>query len=254
MIEDDADQLPALPEEPTLLEDDVERAPIWMVSFGDVTALMLTFFVMLFSMSHLQSETWDAIVALISTRETPAEDVKPKPISDRNIASVSLYNALPTDYLARILREKLARDEILKDAPVTGLDEHVVISVPADRIFSGGGVALQDTANETMQRLSGVLLQFGNQVDIQGHTTPDPPVPGSGGRDGARYDTNWGLSLARAVIVARTISDAGYTGRLTALGLGASRYRHLDSRLSEIERYRLANRIDIVILPEAGGQ
>lgn len=236
----------------SLVEDEVEKAPIWLVSFGDVTALMLTFFVMLFSMSHLQSEKWDAVIALLSTSQTPKDVEKPKPVSDKNIASVTFYNALPVDYLMRILEEKFARDSILSTAPVTGLDGQVIISLPAQAFFDDGSAELLEAGEEPISRLSGVLLQFGNQVDVQAHTTPEPPAAPVDG--GTRFQSNWALSLARAKSIALALRNAGYDLRLTVLGLGHSRYRFIDQRLPEPERYRLADRIDIVILPQAGGQ
>ncbi len=235
-----------------MFEDDIEKSPIWLLSFGDVTALMLTFFVMLFSMSHLQTEKWDAIVSLISTTERPERVDKPKPVSEKNIASVTFFNALPVDYLMRILKEKFARDAVLSSAPVSGLDGQVIISLPAAAFFAAGSDKLQEEGGETLSRLAGVLLQFGNQVNIQAHTTPDPPARPQDG--GERFGSNWALSLARAMTVASGLEEAGYQAMPTVLGLGDSRFRFLDQRLPEAERYRLADRIDIVILPQAGGQ
>ena len=39
----------------------VEKAPVWLVTFGDIVALMLTFFVMLYSTAKIPSEKWDAV-------------------------------------------------------------------------------------------------------------------------------------------------------------------------------------------------
>lgn len=228
-------------------EEEVEKAPAWLVSFGDVTALMLTFFVMLFSMSHLQSEKWDAVIALISTRINPADAEQPTPTSEFNIGKVTFVNALPTAYLNRIFTEKLAVDPVLENATVTELDGQVVISLPSDALFRPGRAGLLPEAGEAIQRLSGVLSQIGNHIDVQGHTDPEPP------RSEA-FDTNWSLSLARALTVSNALNAAGYPGKLTAVGRADSQYKHLDTALSETARYRLARRVDLVILPDAGGQ
>ena len=75
----------------------------WLVTFADVMALMLAFFVMLFSMSNIQTETWDAIISQISSSETPKKEETPRPQATKNIATVKLTEALSLDYLANVL-------------------------------------------------------------------------------------------------------------------------------------------------------
>lgn len=229
-------------------EDVVEKAPIWLVTFGDVTALMLAFFVMLFSMSHLQSEEWDAIISILATREQPVSEGDPRPVGERTVSRIDLVAALPVGYLERILREKLAAEPELSNIRITGLDEQIVLSLFTDDIFGGDATTLSPRGERVISRLSVVFRQFGNSMLIRGHTDPDPPPRSLG------FDDNWDLSLARALTVARALNEAGYGGNFTVLGLGDSAYRHLDRNYSEPRRYQLARRVDIVILPEASGQ
>lgn|GEM_PF-504107 len=229
-------------------EDVVEKAPIWLITFGDVTALMLAFFVMLFSMSHLQSEEWDAIISIMATREEPVTEGDPRPVGERTISRIDLVAALPVGYLERILREKLAAEPDLADIPITGLDEQIVLSLFTDELFGGDATTLSARGERVISRLSVVFRQFGNTMLIRGHTDPDPPPRDLG------FESNWDLSLARALTVARGLSEAGYIGDFTVLGLGDSAYRHIDREIPEPRRYQMARRVDIVILPEASGQ
>jgi len=227
--------------------DNVEKSPAWLVSMGDVTALMLTFFVMLYSMSYVKSERWDEIISLLNRRMQPAEINKPTPTSERAIPSIQVLPGLPTDYLHRILQEKLVRDPILASARLTPLEDQVVISLPSDALFTSGSDILSEEAKLAVRELAGVLAQVGNQIEIVGHTDPLPVPEGT-------YPSNWDLSLARALRVANGLTDAGYKGRFSAIGMGDSRFRHLDAKLPEDRRYELARRVDIVLRSEAGGQ
>ena len=229
----------------SLDENQIEKAPIWMVSLGDVTALMLAFFVMLYAMSNPQSEKYESVISLITTSMSP--NASPNPTSKLNIGTVDLVGGLSPDYLNKILEDKLSRDEVLSQAVVKEISKRVVISLPADIIFTQGGAEISETAGESIRRLAGVISQFGNQVDIVGHTDPEPTI-------GEKYPTNWDLSLARALSMANALNDYGYSGDFTVLGMADSRYRFLDGRLSEEKRYELARRVDIVIQPIAGGQ
>lgn len=228
--------------------DKIEPSPPWLVSMGDVTALMLTFFVMLFSMSEIKSEKYDAVISLISTSTKPDRPVKPQPVSELNIDTTSVLSSLSTDYLIQIFKKKLEAEPSLVDAPVTALPDKMIISLSSDRLFAPDSADLIAGAQTMITAMGGVLAQVGNQVEIVGHTDPLPP------RAGGFYPTNWELSLARSVTVANALAQAGYPGRMVTLGMADSRFRHLDRDIPEEQRYELARRIDIVILSEAGGQ
>ena len=229
------------------LEEELEKSPIWLVTFGDVTALMLAFFVMLYSMSNPQSEKWDAVISILATRDDPVVHGSPHPVGRRTTTRIDLVKAFPTGYLRRILEEKLGADPLLTLIRLSGLDGKLVLSLSADRIFEGDGAALSEIGRQTIARLTVVFGQFGNRVDIQGHTDP-LPLPAGG------YSDKWELSLARALAVARALKANGLAGNVTAMGLADTGYEHIDPAIPESQRLDLARRVDIVILPEARGQ
>ncbi len=238
----------ALLDDDLLPEDQVEKSPIWLVTFGDVTALMLAFFVMLYSMSHLQSEKWEAIISILATSDELKVEGEPRPTGDRTMTRIDLVSAFPTGYLQRILQQKFAEDPLLATIRMTGLEEQLVLSLPSDRFFRDAGVEMSEEGTRALRRLAIVFGQFGNRMDIRGHTDPSPPQSGSGYRD------NWDLSLGRALAVAKALNGSGYPGDFTVIGQGDSTYRHIDRGIPEAERLALARRIDIVIVPEARGQ
>lgn len=229
------------------VKPDVEPAPIWLVTFGDTTALMLTFFVMLFSMSQIQSEKWDALLEQFYLRDRNIPVEKAPSNADQSIATVDLRPALPTDYLDRIVREAVSRDPVLGQSTVTRLSDRVVISLPAADLFSDGSDTLTPLARESVFRLGVFLAQIGNQVEVLGHTDPLSPL-----RRG--FVSTWSLSLARATSVARELARSGYGRTLEIMGLGDAQFRHLDAALSEAQRVRRANRVDIVIHQQAEAQ
>jgi len=228
-------------------EEGAEKPPAWLISMGDVTALMLTFFVMLFSMSYVKSEKWDEVTSLLNRKLQPTDLTKPAPISEMNIPSVQVLPGLSTDYLHRILSEKLAADPILSQAVLTPLESTMVISLPSEAMFDTGQDSLSEEAVRAISDLAAVLILVGNQIEVVGHADPLPPEDGP-------YANNWELSLARALKVANVLTEAGYTGRFAAIGRGDSRFRHLDPRIPEEKRYALSRRVDVVLYSVAGGQ
>lgn len=217
----------------------------WLTTFADISALMLAFFVMLFSMSSLEVEKWQAVVARLPNADPSKEKLRPPPNSALNVATVDVPPALPLGYLSQVLEEKISQDEVLGRAQIHRLDKLVIVSLPTERLFLSAGATLTESAKEALFRLTSALAQMGNQIDVYGHTAP-------GGTDSASTMQNWRLSLARAVAVANELRRIGYQRNVTMLGLGDSRYDHLDRGIVEDRRRQLARRVDIVIHPTAG--
>ena len=223
-------------------------SPTWLLLFADVAALLLAFFVMLFAMSNVQSEKWDSVVAMLSTRETAKDEiVRPTATAKLNIATVELDTALPLDYLGIVLQEKLQRDDILNRAILNLQDQQLVISLPGDALFEPGQAETTQSAREALFRIGAVLSTIGNQIDVRGHTGREQVGE-------SPYQSNWELSLARAVAVANELRRTGYTRAITALGLADSRFEHISHGLSAERRNELAARVDLVIHPFSGDQ
>jgi chemotaxis protein MotB len=217
------------------------KTPIWLITFGDVVALLLTFFVMLFATTKIPSEKWESIAGTMSdSLQFPQAGRAPNPQTDQSIAVVTLEEALPIEYLTGILSEHLGQDEILNKAIVRQRDGRVVISLFGAALFDPGGSTLNEAARDAVHRLGGVLANIGNQLEIYGHA--DPTL-----EEGIDFESNWTLSLTRASTVAKALSAAGYQRNIVFLGLGDSRYSHLNPALSELRRSELARRVDIVI-------
>ncbi len=222
------------------------RHPIWLVTFADVTALLLAFFVMLFLMKNLQSEKWADIISQLSTSEKPTvKQIIPPPTAAKNIGKVEVREALPLNYLANVLEKNLVADEVLNTAAVHRLDGLVVVSLPSDTLFHPGQAKLTPGAREALFRIGGIVASLGNLVDVRGHTDPAPDSSGA-------FGSKWAISLARAAAVANELRRTGYRRPISIYGLADTRFVHLDSRLPRQARFRLARRVDIVIHPHSG--
>ena len=217
----------------------------WLVTFADVMALMLAFFVMLFSMSNIQTETWDAIISQISSSETLKKEETPRPQATKNIATVKLSEALSLDYLANVLEEHLSVDALLNDASVHRLDGLVVVSLPSDTMFPAGEVGLTKAAREALFRMGGIIASIGNRIDVRGHTDPVSRTDGT-------YASKWTISLARAAAVANELRRTGYGRQIPIYGLADTRFTHLDEQIPESARFVLARRVDVLVHPHSG--
>ncbi len=217
----------------------------WMVTFTDLVSLMLTFFVLLFSMSSVKVDKWKDMTEALSQILNPAQTKSvARTTAKFNISTIFRKRAINLDYLSGVLEEALANDPLLKRGQMMRLEDRLIIALPGNLLFEPGSAVLKDTARKALFNLGGVLRNIGNQIGINGHTDPTPPKGGD-------YTSNWELSIARAAAVANTLRKSGYTDKIIAFGYASSRYNELPN-VNETLRRNMARRVDIVVLPTIG--
>lgn len=210
------------------------------MTFADITALLLAFFVMLFAMSSLEPEKWKSVISRVVTVDQREDTKAPPPDSTNTVSTEDIAPALPTDYLSQVLAEKFKRHAILSRVMVHRLDRQVVLSLPADALFKSGEIVLTPAAREAVFSLASAVETLGNQIDVYGHTDQPPESQRA-------FPSKWMLSLARAVAVATELKRTGLARNVTMLGLGDSRFGELHPDLPEARRHALARRVDVVI-------
>lgn len=213
----------------------------WMIIFADLTALLLTFFVLLLSMSTINTNEWDKVVNAL-TRNL-GENIEADDGDDgANLSVLETFvpKAVDLNYLNGVLTNKLKGDPILSRASLQVSADRMTISLPSDALFKPSSAELTETAAAAVGILGDALLVIGNRVDVAGHTDPSPI------RSWA-YPSNWELSLARAVSVSSAFRRSGYTSNVAAIGYGDSRFDELPDDLTERERFERARRVDVII-------
>ncbi|MGY9004100.1 MAG: OmpA/MotB family protein [Rhodospirillales bacterium] len=217
----------------------------WMVIFTDLIALMLTFFVLLFSMSNVTADKWKSITDALSQSLRPnSTQTEAKATAQFNITGIFRKQAIDLDYLTSILTEAASKDTFLAQAQFIRLEDRMMISIPGDLLFEGGLADLTEEAQRAISDLGGALRNIGNKVIVNGHSEPGKVAGGT-------YTSNWELSLARAVAVANTIRQSGYTEDLSAFGFADGRFKYLPA-LPDQEKRALGRRVDIVVMPTIG--
>ncbi len=229
--------------------DDSSQVPLWLITFTDVMALMLTFFVLLYSMSSPQEDKWDEMSKGL-TQKLNAFDAANFRAGTQDVISIDKVDtsrALNVGYVKVVLGRLLAQKDIT-DVMLIENEKRLVLSLPSDLLFQSGQVEIGADGRRALFELGGVLSRVKNRVEIVGHSDPRPITNQS--KDG--YKTNWQLSLARAAEVARVLKDVGYNRDITVRGLSSARYDELPKKMTQEERYALSRRVDIIIMNDGG--
>jgi len=217
-----------------------ENSQAWLLTFTDLIALMITFFVMIFAMSTVKTSDWQSLSDSLRERLNTVFEPRPAVPSLRlDMPDSEVTPGADLDYVAQVLTAQLRESEALADSVVRREKDRVFLSMPADMLFASGAYALSEPAARAVFNLGGVLRNFSNRIAVAGHADPRQPR--------RRYPSNWELSLLRAQSVAAALRAAGYDGRIIARGYGDAQYDALPATLPPEQRRALARRVDVVI-------
>lgn len=213
----------------------------WLITFADLAALMLTFFILLFSMSKVDTATWEVIVASLKQELNPSTTgLRLSSVVPNEVPRIDIPQSTDLDYLNTLIIEKIRDHPLLSRAIFTRLHDGLVISLPSDALFETGSATLTEGAGEAAELLVEVLGLVGNRVDTHGHSDPTPI-------DGGEFVSNWELSVGRALSLATMLLEAGLDKDIAAFGFADSRYADISSEFTEEQRLSLGRRVDVVI-------
>lgn len=219
----------------------------WLVTFADLAAVLVAFFVLMFSMSEVDTDRWNGAVDVLDRQfDVTREAEKAKPAAAQNITQLLAEDGLDLGYLRRILVGHVAEEPILKGARLRAVDGSLIVTLPAGLLFDSGGSRIGVDGRRSIFVLAGVLGRIKNDIEVVGHA--DPRLVQDGG-----HDTNWELSLARAASVARALNAAGVSRPIRVAGAGAGRFGDINPELPTARRMELARRVDIVVRDRLGG-
>lgn len=220
---------------------------MWLISFTDVMALMLTFFVLLFAMSNPKEEEWDKFTHNIQENFNRFHgQVLNRGKEDAvNIDKVNFSQALDLNYL-KVLMGNLIRDEkSLEGVRLVDAAGRLIISLPHHLLFDSGAANIKEQAHDALFTIGGALRRIKNRIEIVGHADPRP-------LSGSKFSSNWELSLSRAASVAAGLESFGYESPISIKGQGSGRFDDIPDSFSVAERLDLSRRVDIVIMADDG--
>ncbi len=222
----------------------------WIISYGDMVTLLLTFFVLLYSFSLVDLRKFKAMS--ISMQQAFGGGVL-EGGGNKVIQMFPETAPLARQAPGRDVMEAAAKaQEYLKKAGLEAVatvlpQERGVVIRFEDRVFFDTGQAeLKPEAVEIGRKLAEYLATVPNQVRVEGHAD-NVPIHND------RYASNWELSVARATRFLTFLQAAGNLPpeRLSAAGYGE--YRPVAPNDNEDGR-RKNRRVDVVLLRAGLGE
>ncbi|TVR51830.1 MAG: hypothetical protein EA421_14845 [Gemmatimonadales bacterium] len=202
-----------------------EGAPAWTTTFGDLMSLLLTFFVLMYSMSELKVERFALARASLSDAfggfavlpptvpkgiipdpDAPIPDTLASPLDLTLTEDESQIFAVVDAYLERIARrlQGFIDDNGLQETlSVIRTPEGVRLRILSTTLFPSGSATLNNDKEWIVTVLGEITATLDVPAVVSGHTD-NLPIQTS------PFLSNWELSAARAAGVARELVANGH--------------------------------------------
>ena len=215
-------------------EDPPKGSPAWMNTFADLMNLLLCFFVMLFSMSSVNEEKFEKVIAsfqstfsilpgggasigegeLISSGISRLENFDSyynQQLSSQSDGQTEEEKDITEAYeqqeleesedMAQQLENALSQYGIQDDVEVDFNAEYVTLNMNGALLFDSASAELRDEAYPLVNKLGKILVTYDNNIiEVEGHTD-NVPIHSS------KYEDNNVLSMYRALAVANYLRD-----------------------------------------------
>ena len=192
----------------------------WITTFSDLMSLLLTFFILLYSMSSVSLEKFQEAsnsiqsafnggdsVLEASTVKDAAEETIEKTIEETiDPELIEMYNEVVAF---------LEANEMTAQASVEYDQDGIYVNIQESILFGSGSAIIADSGKNTLNNLGELVQQFENAVVIEGYTDNIPV-------NNDKFSSNWELSTSRALSVLRYLSEERNVTptRLSAKGYG----------------------------------
>lgn len=188
----------------------------WLGTYSDCVTLLLTFFILLYSMSSvdakktraisnafnimngnpsdsiLEYDQYDGKAPIIGGEADADSDQKQKYDSDKKESKEEMYEDV----------KKYMQQNNLNSSMTVSMDSKgVVLQLRDNVLFESGQADLIPSSTDILDKVNTLISTMPNNIDIEGHTD-NVPIVGS-----SKYPSNWELSSARATSVLRYFVD-----------------------------------------------
>ncbi len=228
-------------------EDSGGDIPEWVVTFGDMMSLLLTFFIMLVSLSEMkEEEKFQAMVESMRQQFGHAASrvsMVPGDMRPRNSALAKLAT------MGRAQRENTESGGDKVKAPV-GEHPRVMIVRPGSKTaigtvvyFDEGSATLGDAQREVLKQHIEVIQGKPHKIEIRGHTSHRPVAAASGIQD------HWDLAYQRSRNVMQyLVEDLGLDAKRTRMSVaGPNEPAHIGT---DDDKLRQNPRVEVYLLDE----
>lgn len=179
-------------------KDDEIRTDGWMDTFADTMTLLLTFFILLYSISAVDSEKLKKLSEALQyslTGDSSIEEVQS--IDD---LKVELEKGTKYEDLAAKLNEIIEKNSLTDEIKIREEERGIVLQVDESILFDSGKAEIKDSSIHVLDTIAKIIQETDNEIVAEGNTD-NVPI------NSATYRSNWELSTERALSIVRYLIE-----------------------------------------------
>lgn len=219
-----------------------EGAAEWLLTYSDMVTLLLTFFVMLFSMATVDTQKFIQLSNSLRSAflyESKGDDFLRNNSGKDFVGITAAEKEKKLRNAVQKITEEMERLEISEYVSIIEEQESLVLRFDSVVLFDLGKADILPSGKQVLMKLGDILKELDNEIVIEGHTD-NLPI------NTVLFPTNWELSTKRATnVVIFFVENSGLDPvKLTASGRGEFK----PIKPNDTEENRSKNRrIDIII-------
>ncbi|MFP4457982.1 MAG: flagellar motor protein MotB [Candidatus Zixiibacteriota bacterium] len=208
----------------------------WLMTYGDMMTLLLTFFVLLLSFSTIEDVKFDkamgslqGALGITSTLASMAPTDQAVQFEPKNAESSSYLEIEFEEVAEQIeeLEENLNELGINDKIKLTPSDEGLLIQIDTELLFDPGKAIIHNSFKPILDKIGKLANVSNNLIIIEGHTDNNPIHT-------SLYPSNWELSGARSAKIIRYFIEENEVDPKRFVMKGYAEYRPIaDNQTSE---------------------
>lgn len=184
----------------------------WLTTFSDLMSLLLTFFILLFSMSNVSEAKFSSASQSIQ-KALVGEAGGDSILEESGISNLDTGNGTgdSEDEATNDIPQQVTRmyEEAMAIIEAEGIGDQISVSSDQDGVyldiqesilFDSGQAQISAIGQETLDSLTGLLKFSDNDIIVEGFTDNVP-------MNSVKYPSNWELSTGRAMSVVRYLVE-----------------------------------------------
>ncbi|MHB1205220.1 MAG: flagellar motor protein MotB [Rhodospirillaceae bacterium] len=208
------------------------RVTPWLITIVDLITLLLSFFVLLFSMSQVEPKRFNEVARSYGDAFAPAKDD-----SGRRLPKITAAAGDDLAYLQAVLKAAFASSPALKDIEFRSTPQYLMLTLPVTDLFIPGSGGFAESAKTPVFDLSGVLSNLKNRIAVVGTAAM---MQANDNQSESDAEGAWSLAMARAQAMADALAAGGYDQPVTVLGRGGA----------ATDVAAAIGRVEIMVMPE----
>ena len=229
------------------------RGDEWLGTYSDCVTLLLTFFILLYSMSSVDAEKLKSISqAFVSVMTGQSADSfmefdmyngkVPVIGGESDVEGVIDAQSLGKENMYQDIKNYVEKNDLSGAMDIIQDERGVILELKDTVLFQSGQADLIPGSKEVLDKVDTLISALPNSVIVEGHTD-NVPI------SNYRYASNWELSTQRAVNVVKYFVETKNNDPMKFSAAGYGEYRPIVYNNSE-ENKAKNRRVNILIINE----